>query len=329
MLKRVIRKAVREFMRFAEFPPTPKVWGNFNNEDFAYARLNNELDRLMAEHHHVIRANYTWSLLQATHLAKVLGYESISAVEFGVAGGNGLVAMEKAAELIEPIHGVKIEVHGFDTGEGLPAPKDYRDLPNLYAESDYKMDVPKLKARLTRAKLHLGEIADTLGPFLEASHAPVGFVGCDVDYYSSTVDCFKLFEGSYDSLLPRVHIYFDDIMGTSCCEFTGQRLAINEFNDAHAKRKIGEIPGLRYFLTPHFAAQQWSEMIYMLHAFDHPKYNQYDDLIVRAQDGHTKLKDGESGQSPQVVTKTESAKQFLDRSGSTSKKTDEQEAVRP
>lgn len=34
-------------------------------------------------------------------LGKVLEYERISVIEFGVAGGRGLLAMERAAELIE------------------------------------------------------------------------------------------------------------------------------------------------------------------------------------------------------------------------------------
>ena len=47
-------------------------------------------------------------------------------LEFGVAGGAGLLSLERIAELVEGLTGVEIEVHGFDTGTGLPAPKDYR-----------------------------------------------------------------------------------------------------------------------------------------------------------------------------------------------------------
>ena len=37
-------------------------------------------------------------------------------LEFGVAGGAGLVAMERVAEGTESLIGIRIEVHGFDTG---------------------------------------------------------------------------------------------------------------------------------------------------------------------------------------------------------------------
>lgn len=44
------------------------------------------------------RPEYTWGILQGAALGKVLGFERISAIEFGVAGGRGLLAMERAAE---------------------------------------------------------------------------------------------------------------------------------------------------------------------------------------------------------------------------------------
>ena len=71
--------------------------------------------------------------MQAVNLAKALDVERVSVVEFGVAGGNGLLALEKIAEQLEAIYGIAVDVHGFDTGGGLPAPVDYRDLPNIYS----------------------------------------------------------------------------------------------------------------------------------------------------------------------------------------------------
>jgi hypothetical protein len=49
-------------------------------------------------------------------------YEKVSEIsvfEFGVAGGNGLVALQNYAEIIEQQTGVKMRVFGFDTGHGL------------------------------------------------------------------------------------------------------------------------------------------------------------------------------------------------------------------
>ena len=74
------------------------------------------------------RPNYAYPVYQAAQLAHGSGEPRVSVIEFGVAGGNGLVAMEQYAEQVEKIFDVKIEVYGFDTTEGLPAPVDYRDL---------------------------------------------------------------------------------------------------------------------------------------------------------------------------------------------------------
>jgi len=52
-------------------------------------------------------------------------------VEFGVAGGNGLVAMEDHAKAIERETAVRIRAVGFFSGGGLPAPQTYKDAPFL------------------------------------------------------------------------------------------------------------------------------------------------------------------------------------------------------
>lgn len=69
-----------------------------------------------------MRANYTWSVLHAASIAARTNRERISVLEFGVAGGNGLVAMERAAALAESELGVGIDVYGFDTGRGCRLP---------------------------------------------------------------------------------------------------------------------------------------------------------------------------------------------------------------
>src|SRR5687767_9249052 len=107
--------------------------------------------RLLLDSTRGSRQHYLWGAYYAASIARTLGYARISMVEFGVAGGNGLVALEQAAENAENRSGVKIEVYGFDTGTGLPKPQDYRDLPHLWHEGDYRMDVTKLRSRLRRA----------------------------------------------------------------------------------------------------------------------------------------------------------------------------------
>src|SRR5579859_1376029 len=73
----------------------------------------------------ISRPNYAYLVYQAGKLAVRLGLSRVSIVEFGVAGGAGLVALEEHAEEIEKLLPVTFEIFGFDTGQGLPAPQDY------------------------------------------------------------------------------------------------------------------------------------------------------------------------------------------------------------
>ncbi|MGB3514140.1 MAG: hypothetical protein WBA93_34020 [Microcoleaceae cyanobacterium] len=93
----------------------------------------------------VERPHYGYCVYQAAALAKNLGYERISVLEFGVAGGNGLINLEYHASEVSKIFSIDIEIYGFDTGEGLPEPLDYRDLPYHWKAGFFKMDIPKLQ----------------------------------------------------------------------------------------------------------------------------------------------------------------------------------------
>ena len=224
----------------------------------------------------VLRPNYTWSMLHVGNIARTLGYERFSAIEFGVAGGNGLVAMEAAAEAVEELLGPRVEVHGFDTGQGLPPPVDHRDAPYVQAEGEFEMDEPRLRARLRRSELHLGLVKDTIETFVESRPAPVGFIAFDLDLYSSTMDAFKLLEATPDILLPRPLAYFDDLIGYPWGDSNGERLAIIEFNSAHTKRTIDQLHGLRYTLPESQFHAQWTEAMYLVHVLDHPRYADYE-----------------------------------------------------
>ena len=68
--------------------------------------------------------------------------------------------------------GVEITVFGFDTGEGMPAPADYRDLPYLWQADCFKMDQEKLKARLKSARLVMGPVDKTLSTFFQNENPP-------------------------------------------------------------------------------------------------------------------------------------------------------------
>jgi hypothetical protein len=217
------------------------------------------------------RPDYGWPLLQGARLAEKLSYPAISAIEFGVAGGNGLVALERHAERIEKITGVRIDVYGLDSGAGLPSPIDHRDMPYLWQQGYYKMDVEALQRRLKRARLVLGDVRETV-PALDCRSAPIAFVSFDLDYYSSTVSAFSIFDHERRMMTPRVACYFDDVAGSllhAYHEYAGELLAIREFNARHENIKIDRARGAQ-------AADQmtWSmEKLYVAHLFDHPDYS--------------------------------------------------------
>jgi hypothetical protein len=222
----------------------------------------------------ITRSQYGFGLLQAGRLAARIGVPRISAIEFGVAGGNGLLALEDHARRVTRETGVDIDVYGFDSGSGLPPPDDYRDMPYAWEQGFYAMDVEKLRNRLTSAELLIGDVRDTVQRFGETNPAPIGFISFDLDYYSSTTAALRVLDLPFENLLPRVFCYFDDVAGgPAYCynEFTGELLAINEFNQAHADRKLARIAGLRHnFRT---LPALWHEQIYVAHLFKHPHYN--------------------------------------------------------
>ena len=186
--------------------------------------------------------------------------------------------------------GVGIDVYGFDTGVGLPKPEDYRDLPNLYTESTFQMDAEALKKHLRKAQLILGLVANTVPEFIKSCAAPISFVSIDLNYYSSTMQAFEILKAGQARLLPRIHIYFDDIMGFTFSEYNGERLAIAEFNRMTAMRKISPIYGLKHFLPRQHAQALWAEEFYMAHIFDHELYGCKDGLVKPPHHRNLRLK---------------------------------------
>jgi hypothetical protein len=221
----------------------------------------------------VSRPNYLWPVLQAARSAANLGIDRLSVLEFGVAGGNGLLALEAAADAAEALLPVRIDVVGFDTGAGMPEPVDHRDVPWAIEPGYFAMDVDALRSRLRRAQLELGPVRDTVTNWLAAQPAPIGFAAFDLDYYSSTVDALAALLGPTNTLLPRVTCYFDDILGYGWSDFNGARAAIIELNKTNERRKLGQVYGLRYVLPASELHLAWPEKIFVLHAFDHELYN--------------------------------------------------------
>jgi hypothetical protein len=219
------------------------------------------------------RPAYAYGVYSAAVLASRLGIPELSVFEFGVAGGRGLVALERLAAEIGPAVGVRIAVYGFDSGKGMPAPIDYRDLPHVWGEGFFQMDIEALRRTLTSAQLVLGDVAETVPAQIAAgAMPPVGFVAFDLDYYSATKAAFRLFEGAPATRLPRVYCYFDDIGGPEIAcmnEYVGELLAIKEWNAAHERMKISPIVHLN---TQRARPARWNVKMYALHDFAHPLY---------------------------------------------------------
>lgn len=221
------------------------------------------------------RPQYAYLIYQVARLAKRLGEPRVSVLEFGVAGGDGLLRMEYHAEKIEKMFGVAIELYGFDTGAGLPAPVDYRDLPYHWKPGFFKMDLPLLKSKLKRSKLVIGNVRDSVETFAsEFDPAPIGAIAFDLDFYSSTVSAFKILDLTAKYLLPRVPVYFDDVVFGDTelyNDYSGVRLAIGEFNRSHEQRKLSSL----YHLRAKVPVVHWHYYMWSFHAFDHPQYCQF------------------------------------------------------
>jgi len=227
------------------------------------------------------RPHYAYGVYSAADLAQRLRYPGITAIEFGVAGGRGLVALEEISKRVGAHLGMEIAVFGFDSGEGMPAPLDYRDLPHVWNKGFYQMRRAELETKLTTAKLIIGDIQETIPSFV--SPYPVGFIAFDLDYYSSTRNALYIFEADH---LPRTYCYFDDtIWPERAChnENIGELCAIREFNEQHANTKLCQIHGLRY-MRSHDAS--WHEQMYVFHDFRHPLYSVN---ITSPGDHHTQL----------------------------------------
>lgn len=216
------------------------------------------------------RPNYLTGVLRAADQAKIEGVPAISVFEFGVAGGNGLVALQEVAAAVERETGIRVSVFGFDLGheQGLPAfSGDYRDHPDKWQTGDFPMNEPVLRARLTeRTTLILGNVAETVPHFVETALVhPVGFVAIDVDLYSSARDALQIFTHPKRKMLLHVPMYFDDIQFFSSHKFAGELLAIDEVNRSNSGVVIDEWRGIH---DRPFHERTWVRSMYVAHDLD-------------------------------------------------------------
>jgi hypothetical protein len=167
-----------------------------------------------------------------------------------------------------------VDVVGFDTGEGLYEVSDSRDMPYAFAEGNYRMDRPRLEARLRDAELVIGDAADTFSTYLKRDEAPIGMMALDMDLYSATSAVLRHVSGNPHRFLPRPSVYFDNVVGRQqqdYSDFTGELLAIHEFNAANGRCKLSED---RFFRALPIN-KMWHHGVYTLHLFDHARYSTY------------------------------------------------------
>ena len=211
------------------------------------------------------RPPYLLGMLTAAEQALEQRVSEIAVIEFGVAGGTGLITLQSEAEAVERETGVGIKVYGFDMG-GLPALiGDYRDHPDVWRPGDYPMDEGALRSRLTnRTTLVLGNVGETVPDFFKNFQPPpIGFVAFDMDLYSSTRDALKIFTLPDKRMLWHVPLYFDDIGHLFDHRYAGELLAIDEFSEKNNRVKIDRWYEVR--VGRPFPDQSFLEKLYVAH----------------------------------------------------------------
>ncbi len=218
------------------------------------------------------RPHYETILLESCLEAKKLGYEEVSILELGVAGGNGIISLEKYKKKIEKIYDIKINIYGFDTGTGLPNPDDKYDLPFHWKKGDFKIDKNKLERKIS-SKIFYGNIRDSIDLFIKENPKNIISIFFDMDFYSSTKNFLDQLNKIENFLCPRVYCYFDDIFNPNhwINEHVGEELAIKEFNKSNRDLKIGlSLDNINDFKFPLAKGH-----LFMLNNFNHKDFKKY------------------------------------------------------
>jgi hypothetical protein len=221
-------------------------------------------------HDRIERPNYALCVWLATIQAAKLEISKIHIIEFGCAYGDGLINLCKIADVISKSTDIQFEITGFDSDCGMPELIDYRDHPEIWKQGQFLSDHDKIRKQLPdNAILVSGNIKDTLNNFMEkiTPKCPLGFVSVDVDIYSSAVECLKIFNlDNPICYLPSTIVYFDDINDQLTNNlYTGEELAISEFNNRNTTRKLQMLP-----VRQNHPPRGWHDQIYALHVLNHP-----------------------------------------------------------
>jgi hypothetical protein len=223
----------------------------------------------------VERPHYAWCVHYAALQARALGYRAMTVVELGVAGGNGLLCLCRHAARVKEETGIEVRVVGFDSGSGLPATHDLRDMHYRWPAGSFEMDHAALLALLAgRAELILGDVSETIPRWQPDAEAPLGVVCFDLDLYSSTRDALPILTQS--NVLPRIWCYFDDVQSPPLpahTSFLGEEAAIREFNEDPARSRMRDnVSPARVFRGEY--PESWHQHMWIYHRLNHPRYDE-------------------------------------------------------
>ena len=220
----------------------------------------------------VFKPHYETILLESCKEAKKLGINNVSVLELGVAGGNGIIALEKYKKSIESYLKIKIDIYGFDTGEGMPRSNLKEDLIFVWKQGQYKINKDLIRKK-TNSKIFYGDVKNTINDFIKLNPNKICSIFVDLDYYSSTKAFLDQINSLKKYLLPRVLCYFDDLHVPEkyISDVNGELLAINEFNSSNTSCKLGA--SIDHVMDFKFPLAKSS--VYMLHVFDNPDYNKF------------------------------------------------------
>ena len=217
------------------------------------------------------RPNYAYGMLRAADMARFAGKKKATVCEFGVATGNGLMNMVELAAMIKTETGIELRVVGLDSGQGLPIVEGHADHPELWSPGDFAMtNRDDLKRRVgDRAELIFGDIADTVDGFVASleESAPLAFISVDVDIYTGSKSALRSLTGRPELYAPAISVYLDDTQFFFANRWCGELLAIEEYNQQNALRKIDEdrsLPGHRPDSITY-----WYRSMYVCHILDH------------------------------------------------------------
>ena len=189
--------------------------------------------------------------------------------------GGGLINMAKIAKKLSNYYNIEAKVIGFDSMIGMPNPVDYRDHPEKYLDGDFiPVDFEKLKSILPEnCMIYTGNLKKSIKEFQKtlSKGDHIAFISFDLDYWSSTLDSFEIFNFPFNCFLPRTVLYFDDIQDIDDNEYAGEFLAIKEYNSENKVKKIVQINNLKYQRI--FKNQVWIEQMYWHINFNNPFFS--------------------------------------------------------